>query len=184
LPTKGLDVLLDAFLSLLRREEFYGWRLVFAGEGPEDYVESLKRKVREEEATDSVTFRGWLAGQLKEAALRDCSLLALPSYHENFGLCVMESLAYGNPVLVSPYVNLAAEIEAAVAGWISEVNATALEETLAVALSSEAERLRRGENGRRVAENYAWPNVAKQLIQVYGEIISNVDQTSSVLQHA
>ena len=52
-------------------------------------------------------FVGWLEGDRKYAALRGASLLALPSYQENFGICLIEALAYGVPVLVSPHVNLA-----------------------------------------------------------------------------
>ncbi len=42
-PKKGLDVLIDAFLSLVQRQKFAHWRLVIAGDGPSDYVLKLKR---------------------------------------------------------------------------------------------------------------------------------------------
>ena len=102
LPTKGLDVLLEAFLSLVKQRDFAQWCLVLAGEGPPEYVATLKQKVAAANASEQVLFPGWLDGQEKEAALSNASLLALPSYHENFGLCVMEALAHGVPVLVSP----------------------------------------------------------------------------------
>jgi glycosyltransferase involved in cell wall biosynthesis len=124
--------------------------------------------------------------------LRDASLLALPSHHENFGLCVMESLACGVPVLISPHVNLAPEIKAASAGWIAEVNVAAIEQALAVAFSSEEERLTRGRNGKQLAVNYAWGNIAHQLCEVYSEIIPKADEVipksdeaiSALVQHA
>jgi len=184
-PKKALEVLLEAFLSLVKHAEFQDWRLVLAGEGPGDYVALLKQRVAEELAGDFVVFPGWLNGEQKEAALRDASLLALPSHHENFGLCVMESLACGVPVLISPHVNLAPEIEAASAGWIAEVNEAAIKQTLAAALSSKAERLARGRNGKQLALNYAWPNIANQLRQVYSEIIPKTDKLmSAMVQHA
>src|ERR1700752_2547689 len=40
-PKKGLDVLIDAFLSLGANPEFAQWRLILAGDGPEDYVQLL-----------------------------------------------------------------------------------------------------------------------------------------------
>jgi glycosyltransferase involved in cell wall biosynthesis len=169
-PKKALEVLLGAFLSLVRHAEFQDWRLVLAGEGAGDYIALLKQMVAEQGAGDFVVFTGWLNGEKKEAALRDASLLALPSHHENFGLCVMESLACAVPVLISPHVNLAPEIEAASAGWIAEVNEAAIEQALAAALSSKAERRTRGGNGKQLALKYAWPNIANQLRQVYGEL--------------
>ena len=121
-PKKSLEVLVEAFVSLTGRAEFRNWRLVLAGEGPVDYVTSLKRLVADQNATELVIFPGWLEGEHKETALRNASLLALPSHQENFGLCVMESLACGVPVLISPHVNLAPEVTAAGAGWVVPVN--------------------------------------------------------------
>ncbi len=172
LPTKGLDVLLDAFLSLIKREEFQSWRLVLAGEGPADYVSSLKQKAavsREE----SVVFPGWLDGEKKETAMMNASLLALPSYHENFGLCVMESLVCGVPVLISPHVNLAPDIQAAGAGWIAAVCKVSIESALAEALGSESERQKRGKAGRSLALNFGWPVIAGRLCDAYRAVLAS-----------
>lgn len=170
LPTKGIDVFLDAFLSIIKRKEFGSWRLVLAGEGPMEYVNSLKRTVAEQGHTDSVIFTGWLDGEEKEEALRNSSLLALPSYHENFGLCVIEALAYGVPVLISPHVNLAPEIESTVAGWIAEIDTASIEHALSAALGSRQERIKRGAAGRNLAASYAWPVVANRLTELYASV--------------
>jgi glycosyltransferase involved in cell wall biosynthesis len=171
-PKKALEVLVDAFLSLLKRKEFQAWRLVLAGEGPRNYVAGLKQTVEAHNAGDMVLFPGWLDGDKKSAALRHASLLALTSYHENFGLCVMESLAYGVPVLISPSVNLAPEIEAAGAGWIAPVERGSLETALAEALSSEEERSRRGNAGLELANHFTWERIASQLISLYDSVLS------------
>lgn len=185
LPTKGLDVLLDAFLSLVKRHEFQMWRLVLAGEGPAEYVDSLNRRVAERNLSELVVFTGWLDGDEKEAALKNASLLALPSHHENFGLSVMESLACGVPVLISPQVNLAPEIQAARAGWIAAVDKNSLEAGLTDALSSQHERFQRGKNGQELARRYTWPTVAAKLAELYRDIVSrNVGGKSRVGKHA
>jgi glycosyltransferase involved in cell wall biosynthesis len=166
-PKKALEVLIEAFVSLTKRPEFRRWRLVLAGEGPSDYVASLKRIVAELEANDLVVFPGWLEGEHKEATLRNASLLALTSYQENFGLCVMEALAARVPVLISPHVNLADEVERARAGWIADVNKTDIERGLIEALGSQAERLTRAEAGQALAQKFSWKNVASQLGDIY-----------------
>jgi glycosyltransferase involved in cell wall biosynthesis len=171
-PHKALDVLLNAFLSLLKRKEFQSWRLVLAGEGPPEYVAKLKRIVEEQHATEFVVFSGWLEGKQKEAALRNASLLALPSHHENFGLCVMESLACAVPVLISPHVNIAPEIEATGAGWIAPVEKGSIETALAEALSSGEERSQRGNAGLELAKHFTWERVASQLIFFYDSLLS------------
>jgi len=169
-PKKGLDIFLEAFVSLVRKQDFKDWRLILAGEGPTEYVQALKEKVAAHHAEDIIVFPGWLEGDTKSAFLRHASLLALPSYHENFGLCVMESLAAGVPVLVSPHVNLAAEIEAAGAGWITAVKQIDLEATLAEALRSADERAKRGNAGKVFAKQFSCAAIASRLNELYASV--------------
>ena len=176
LPTKGLDALLDAFLPLIKQQEFAGWRLVLAGEGPDDYVAGLKQKIESQGAGGSVLFPGWLEGEKKNAVLRNSALLALPSYHENFGLCVMEALACGVPVLVSPHVNLSEEIGAEGAGWIAAVEKAPIEAALKEALGSEIERTNRGSAGKTLSTRFTWSEVARQLVIVYSDVLAERGQ--------
>jgi glycosyltransferase involved in cell wall biosynthesis len=180
LPTKGLDVLLAAFLSLVRQKEFREWRLVLAGEGPPQYIAGLKKTVAAASSAEQVLFSGWLGGQEKDAALSNASLLALPSYHENFGLCVMEALAWGVPVLVSPHVNLAVEIEAARAGWVAEVEEDALRSALETALVSEEDRIQRGMEGYKLAARFNWSVIAARLFDLYSTILTGQTKVTAV----
>ena len=167
-PKKGLEVLIDAFISLAKDNRFADWKLVIAGDGPRDYVSSLKQ--RASAVHNRISFTGWLDGDRKEAMLSGASLLALPSYQENFGLCLMEALARSVPVLVSPHVNLAGEIQTAHAGWIAPVEKDALATTLAAALHDETELSKRGRAGKLLSEKYSWERVASDLERLYTEI--------------
>ena len=169
---KAIDVLIDAFLSLVERQEFSGWRLVVAGDGPADYVLKLKRQVAASSQPQKVVFTGWLEGEKKDAVLSRASLLALPSHQENFGLCVMEAMSHSVPVLISPSVNLAPEIAAANAGWIAAIDREALAAKLTEALSNEEELAQRGRAGKQLSRNYSWESVAKSLIDLYREILN------------
>ena len=167
-PKKGLDVLIDAFITLTQRSEFDRWRLIIAGDGPAEHVSLLKKQSGA--APDRILFTGWLEGERKDELLRAASLLVLSSYQENFGLCVMEALARSVPVLISPHVNLAEEIEAADAGWIAPVERRALAETLAAALRDPEELAKRGKAGKSLSLRYSWERVATDLVEVYMEI--------------
>ena len=176
-------MLLKAFLDLTKEGRFGEWKLVLAGEGPESYVESLRRTVQQDGGHDRVLFPGWLEGIKKSSALQNASLLALPSHHENFGLCVMEALAYGVPVLISPYVNLAPEIEAAGVGWIVPLESAALQEQLADALDHEDERERRGRAGQEFARRYTWREIAHDLERLYQSLVQQFLVRQSPVQH-
>src|SRR5215213_345035 len=169
-PKKGLDVLIAAFLSLLKDEKFAPLRLVIAGDGPSDYVSKLKQSAAAH--AEKIVFTGWLDGERKDAVLSGASLLVLPSHQENFGLCVIEALSHSVPVLVSPHVNLAEEIVLANAGWIATVDKEALTARLAEALGDKDELVRRGRAGRVLSQKYSWDSTATSLADLYKRILS------------
>jgi len=170
-PKKGLEMLFDVFFDLTATTRYRHWKLVIAGDGDADYVASLKNHVRQLGAETDVVFTGWLGGIDKAAALHGAALLALPSRQENFGIVVAEAMACGTPVLVSEHVNLADEIAAAEAGWVVQLEHTALHVTLASAMSDDAERRRRGANGQALARlQFTWPAVARELAGVYASV--------------
>jgi len=170
-PKKGFDVLIDAFLSLVQMQKFAHWSLVIAGDGPSGYVSKLKAKVAASLHRDRIMFAGWVEGEKKNAVLGGASLLALPSRQENFGFCVMEALSHSVPVLVSPNVNLAAEIASAKAGWIAAIDKNALTAKLAEALSDKDELAKRGCAGKQLSQKYSWESAARGLIDLYTEIL-------------
>lgn len=179
-PKKGLDVLIDAFLSLVEKPQFAEWRLMIAGDGPIEYVSMLKEKAR---GSSHITFTGWLDGDEKDAVLSGASLLVLPSRQENFGLCVVEALAQSVPVMVSPNVNLAAEIAAANAGWIAPIDKVALVETLTEALADRNELTRRGRAGLQLSQKYSWENSARELVDLYRVVIQQGRNNGSANVH-
>jgi glycosyltransferase involved in cell wall biosynthesis len=156
--------LIDAFLSA----QFSTWRLVLAGDGPPEYVSKLRSKAAQ---CARIAFPGWVDGEQKDALLSCASLLALPSYQENFGLCVMEALSHSVPVLVSPGVNLAPEIVTANAGWVAVIDKESLTASLVEALSDEAERAKRGRAGQQLSLLYSWENATKSLVQLYQQVL-------------
>ncbi len=171
-PKKNMELLLEAFLALVKKSEFETWRLVIAGDGETEYIASLKRLTQVLGGDGKVLFTGWLGGAQKAAALREAALLALTSRQENFGLCVVEALACGVPVVVSDRVNLATEIENAGAGWVTTLEKTNLERVLAEALYDEGERRRRGLAGLDLVERqFSWSKVADELNLLYRSVV-------------
>jgi glycosyltransferase involved in cell wall biosynthesis len=150
---------------------FDAWRLVFAGDGDAGYVDQLKALARSKGLNGDVRFVGWLDGDRKYAALKGASLLAMPSYQENFGISLIEAMAYSVPVLISPYVNLAPKIKEESAGWIAELSKEKLAGTLAEALGSVEERKRRGDKARALAQSFDAPLIAGRLVRLYESLI-------------
>jgi len=121
---KGCDLLLSAFLNLLKSKPKEVWldlHLMIAGPcSHPDYLNSLKELASECEVLSqgSVSFPGMLLGDLKWGALRQAEVFILPSHQENFGIAVVEAMACGTPVLISRPVNIWREIESSGAGLV------------------------------------------------------------------
>ena len=169
-PKKGFELLIEAFAALKKRGLFGDWRLVFVGDGDAGYVDQLKILARQRGLNRDAVFAGWLDGDHKYAALKGASLLAMPSYQENFGISLIEAMACGVSVLVSPHVNLAPDIEKADVGWVAALREDKLADALAEALGNDQERLRRGNNGRELASSYGSAEVATRLINLYSNL--------------
>ncbi|MGH9440709.1 MAG: glycosyltransferase [Thermoanaerobaculia bacterium] len=171
------------------------FRLVIAGSGEPDYESRLRRLAESLGISEKVTFPGWLDGDAKTAALAGADLFVLPSSQENFGLAVLEAMAAGVPVAVSREVDLSDEVEASGAGWVFERTVGGIAATLAEALldltplpplppgegvaerpeerSGADERRSRGARGRALVERkFLWPEIAKELEEMYGRITS------------
>jgi glycosyltransferase involved in cell wall biosynthesis len=170
-PKKGFELLIESFAFLKRSRLLGNWRLIFAGDGEAEYVNQLKQLAQRSGLNGDALFLGWLDGDRKYAALKSASLMAMPSYQENFGISLIEAMAYGVPVLVSPHVNLAPEIEKAEAGWVTALDKDQLAHALSEALSDEQELRRRGNKGRELASNYGAEETAAKLISLYNNLM-------------
>ena len=78
---KGLELLVPAMAKLARRDAL----LLIAGPDSENYGAVIRDTVAKHGVAERVIFTGMVAGEERLAVLHDADLLALPSFHENFG---------------------------------------------------------------------------------------------------
>jgi glycosyltransferase involved in cell wall biosynthesis len=169
-PKKRPDLLIDAFGAVAR--EFRDAVLVLAGPGEPGYVSGLRRLAAQLTLSDRVVFTGPLSGRAVQEALVDADVFVLPSLQENFALAVAEAMAARCPVVVSPHVGLAADIEKHGAGLVVEPQAEVLGDALCQLLRDAGARRAMGENGRRlVLERYTWDRAAREMAAVYEDIL-------------
>jgi glycosyltransferase involved in cell wall biosynthesis len=157
---KGLDRLIDAVIRVERA------RLVVAGQDDENYTASLPRHAR-------VTFAGEVAGVEKERLLSTAAMLVLPSLSENFGNVVLEAMAHGTPVIVTPGVGLAADVEAAGAGIVTDGAPAPLAAAIERLLGDEPLREQMGRRGREAAVGrFGWDRIAEEMESLYASCSS------------
>ena len=117
---KGLDILLNA-LSFVT----FPYTLTIAGDGDSTYINTLKALAEKNGIAANINWVGF-KGDDKFEMLAGEDLLVLPSYDENFGNVIIESLSEGTAVLVSPFVGLADYVTENKLGWQCELNAAAM----------------------------------------------------------
>jgi glycosyltransferase involved in cell wall biosynthesis len=167
---KAPDVLVRSFAVASRSVP--DARLVFVGPDDEDFTPRLLALAEQEGVGDKVTFTGMLPGdEGKLGALAAADVWALPSNAENFGIAVAEALAAGLPVVISPSVNIAPEIERAGAAVVAERDPGAFGAALAALLADERRRAELGERAREFAKRYDWRAVAPRLASLYEEAL-------------
>lgn len=160
---KGLDRLIPALVHVPGDVD-----LIVAGNDEEDLTPKLRQMALQAGVAGRVRFVGSVLGDAKTRLLQEASALVLPSYSENFGNVVLESLACGRPVAVTREVGLAPVIEKSESGIVIPGEPVAMGQALTGFLSSASALEDMGRRGRRLVENeYSWDAVAARMEDAY-----------------
>src|SRR5262249_374382 len=127
----------------------------------------LQRFVKEHDRSGRISLVGWVEGTMKHELLRRASLFALTSFHENFGVSVLEALVSSVPVIVSSEVDLADGVQQSAAGGGGAPTVEGIDRGLSEAFSDPSERAARARAARTLSKHFAWPAIATELIDLY-----------------
>ncbi len=159
-PKKGLDVLLNAWPLVRTRRE--SARLIIAGSGDRSLVKEIP----------GVEFKGFVTGETKADCLANADVFVLPSHNENFGIAVLEAIAAGVPVVVSPGVQLAPWIKDRGLGIVADRDPKALADAILAVLGDAELRSRVARSGAEaVVADFGMPRVAPALLAMYRSAI-------------
>lgn len=162
---KGLDLLVETFIELKRRNAVPGLRLKIGGgcgPGDEPFVAQLKEHLRRAGCLGDVSFHPNLTREQKLAFLQSLTVFSVPAlYGEGFGLYLIEALAAGVPVVQPRHAAFPELVEATGGGVIAEANAPSLAAAIERLLLNPVQLRALGETGRRaVAERFTMEQMA------------------------
>ena len=87
-------------------------------------------------------------------------------------MTILEALSYGCPCMVTPMTNMAELIKENHCGWVIELTAESITETIKKAYEElSVSPNKYFEECRNTAKRYSWDNVAKKSIMFYQKII-------------
>ncbi len=168
-PKKQLDRLFEAFSALSARQNKRSWKLFIAGDGDKTYICFLKNLASNYGINDRIEWLGHLDENEKVTLLRTCDWFVLPSASENFGLSVVEALANGLPVIITPEVGISDIVFENRAGLVTSASVN-LVEALETALQGAPIEMRKAAL-KLAQDRFSWENIAKKLSLFYNDQI-------------
>ena len=167
----GLENFIEAVDRLRKQEP--GMLAVLAGTGP--LAGELADLVERKNLKDHVKLAGFVPDADLPVAYRAADLSVVPSIAlEGFGLVVLESLAAGTPVIVTPVGGLPEVVSALSKDLILDgSSANHLAEGLATRLSALGKLPSDTACQAYAKDNFDWPVIAKRVVGVYKSAFRN-----------
>jgi glycosyltransferase involved in cell wall biosynthesis len=183
-PEKGVRYLIEAFALL---QERYGEsvRLRIAGDTtPEPggaERQAMEALAAEQGVADAVEFAGWVEQDELPAFLQSLDVFVLPSVYEGFGVAAVEASAAGLPVVASDVHGIPDVVRDGATGLLAPAkDVNALAAAIGRLLDDPAARTAMGRAGREyVAARYDWQANARQMEQLYAEVLAHPTPSSS-----
>lgn len=182
-PLKGIETLFRAIAILAKETPCLCDNIcvsIIGGEGESTEAtrsaeEQRLRELREQlELRDLVTFLGSKDQDALPYYYSAAYVVVVPSYYESFGMVAVEAMACGVPVIASRAGGLMYTIQDGLTGLLFPSSSpNALAEKLCALLDEPELRNKMGENARQWAQRFAWPNIADQIVALYGELLAN-----------
>ncbi|PMB39825.1 glycosyl transferase family 1, partial [Fischerella thermalis CCMEE 5330] len=142
--------------------------------GSKEYEAEIKSLVTSSGIGDRVYFAGFLEGETKNLFIQGSDLFALTSHSENFAVVVLEALAAGVPVVVTPGVALASVVQQHQLGYVTQLDVSAIASTVEQYLNNPQQAKNMGKSAQKlIYDHYTWDKIAARMIHVYQAILSN-----------
>jgi len=167
IPIKGHEVLVRAVASLA--PDFPALALEIIGDGPEH--SRLRALAQQLHVGERVHFLGRQSRQQVAAAMRRCTVLALPSRYEGLGCVYLEAMSVGKPVIGCRGQGIAEIIQHGSNGFlVGPDNEKELTLALAMLLRDELRRRNLGAAARdTILERLTLAQQAEKLTRIYWE---------------
>jgi phosphatidylinositol alpha-1,6-mannosyltransferase len=166
---KGADTLLAALPHV--RKEFADVSLVLVGDG--DDRPRLEQLAGELGVADHAHFLHGLTADQLFNCYANCSVFALPSRGEGFGMVFLEAMAHGKPVIGGAHGGIPDIVEDGVTGLlVPHGNAELLTQALASVFSNPERATQMGLRGKdRVASKFSFVEFQRSLTQILENLL-------------
>ena len=167
-PRKNYETLLDA-LDLYWSRSPHPLPLRIAGGGGWE-SDVLKDGLADLERTGRVERLGYVPDAELLRLYASAQALVFPSWHEGFGLPVLEAMSQGAPVICSDRASLP-EVGGDAAVYIDPASAESICQAMLALEADPGRRRQRSESGRRQAARFSWEKTARETLDFYRRVL-------------
>jgi glycosyltransferase involved in cell wall biosynthesis len=165
---KGAFDLIEAFAALPAADRNCV-ELILAGNGD---LEAADRLINQLDIADKITVLTWLNPKQRDELLATADAFILPSYHEGLPMSMLESMAWGLPVIVTPVGGIPEVIRHHENGLLVEPgNQSQLTQAMQKLIRDESLRISIGTAARESVEHLDISNYMDSLSNLYASVI-------------
>jgi D-inositol-3-phosphate glycosyltransferase len=176
-PLKGIDTLIKAVAHLQIDVEQVTLAIIggdpnVSSERMSEEMARLQKMCEDLGLGGMVVFLGKRAQQTLPYYYSAADVLVMPSHYESFGMVALEAMACGTPVIASQVGGLAFLVQDGETGYhVPDQEPSKLSDKLTLLLDNPDQHQAMGLRAAKYAENYAWANIASQIVTVFRELI-------------
>lgn len=181
---KGIFDIVELFRK--NKESFKGiFKLNVAGSGIE--LEKFHSLVKEHELEDLIEYKGWVSGHQKDDLVRDCNLFILTSYYEGLPMSILESMAFGKPIISTNVGGIPQIVKPQQNGWLIKPGDVDALEAIFLQIKNDPAVLERyGDASLNIVQDFSAARVVQHLNSIYKGLLTAavVKQPAAVLEKA
>lgn len=170
-PKKGLELLLEAFSSIIK--DYKDLKLIIAGSGEENYVNKIRQLVKELKLENMVIFTGLVSENEKLELLESATLFVLTSHSDVHPIAVQDALAMGIPVVITKECDYP-EVDEYKAGISVDPTISSIKEGILKMLESKDQFAVFSQNAKKIInDKFVLKDLAKKYEQMYLDSLRN-----------
>ncbi|MBP6217616.1 MAG: glycosyltransferase family 4 protein [Oligoflexales bacterium] len=171
-PRKNIEVLIEAFVKLRKKQKNLAVKLVLIG-GSNSLFSKIHLPV-EEEFKEDIIIKGFVDENTLRVFYKHAKLVAYPSLYEGFGFPPLEAMASGTAVVTSNSSSIP-EIVGDAALQVDPSDSNALSEAMEEIITHPDLRAALIEKGYQQVKKFNWNRVARNILALYHKVYYSED---------
>jgi glycosyltransferase involved in cell wall biosynthesis len=168
---KGLFDIVDVLIK--NKEALQGvFKLNIAGAGAE--LDKLQQLITNHQLQQLVEYKGWVSGSQKDELIRNCNAFILTSYYEGLPMSILESMAWGKPIISSNVGGIPTIVKPGINGWLLKAGDTQALEAILMEIKNDNTVLEKYSTGSlAIVQDYSPEKVVEKLNEIYSPLLGN-----------